>query len=469
MDWFRNTKLANITLFFFYWMTFFPLAYADTRGADVLPVAALSIPAGSRVYYVTPEQAQQLQREWGHQGYVVQRHAPDQLQAVYPRIGSDPTAGLVRVAQSELQSPTTQHAGTAVSAVGTTATELPESPTNQSSDPRTSNATSGSAGQSAPPNTECQPGAARQEGAPQQQDKPAGDRSAAAPADANDNEEAATATTPGNASTPSPCADPTPTEPAPTINQQPAQQSEPEQYPPRTHHPSGDIYIRGDVGAPLPDPPLPNLKLPDLGKNSGDAAIILFVVVGVVVVAVLVVYAIKGLISAINGKDQQYTWTLGLQSDVLAADGDQHGRFFGAKLSTGYIADKALYIGLAGELGQMDIDLDVTQGKTNTRLQLVGNYWMLGAEMRLGNYSQPLDGVSVTNYMFLEFMGGTSEFAATDVIGSAKIGGNFRLFDNFRLGLSIGSRYFGLSKNEGFAGSRDNYWLNYGVDVSYRF
>lgn len=260
-----------------------------------------------------------------------------------------------------------------------------------------------------------------------------------------------------------------PDEPAKTEQPEPRPEPEPIREP-RT---SGSIQIHGSGHLPspdLPEPPAPDLRLPDFSGGNGDAAAILFVVVGVVVVAVLVVYAIKSLVSIASGKKHHQSWELTLQSNVLAADRGEHGRFHGAKLGAGYIADKYLYLGLVGELGYMDIDLEVEKENRPTRLQLAGSYWMMGAAIRLGRFYDTQRGVlSAANYFFMEFMGGTSEYAATDIIGSAKLGGNFKVSDHLRLGFSVGSRYIGLNEDDGFVNSNNNYWSDFGVDIGYRF
>ena len=464
MDCFRSAKFVNITLFFFYWMALFPSAYADglSGRSDVTSQQHLTIPTDSKIYYVTQEQAAHLERELPLKGYAVQRLIPAEQAEVHTEAGSAGRTFVAQTSQPRISLAESLESPPGVSLADSTTAAAPDVTSAPGSEPASESESKSV--QANKPNRECPPEIQKQT------DSTTDDTSTKV--STSTSEKGNTENPAAEAATTPLCSEPTTTETSESENsvstQEADSQPEPVSDAPHTHR-SGSIHIHGEaVNPPLPKPLVPDLKLPDLG-NADEAAIILFVVVGIVVVAVLVVYAIKGLISAISAEDKHYSWSLGLQSDLLATDKGEHGRFFGIKLSTGYIAEKALYIGLAGELGFMDINLDVAQGKSTTRLRLAGNYWMLGAEMRLGNFSQAQDGISNANYMFLEFMGGTSEYAATDVIGSAKLGWNFRLFDSARMGLNVGSRYIGLNEDEGFVNSRDNYWLNYGMELEYRF
>jgi len=205
------------------------------------------------------------------------------------------------------------------------------------------------------------------------------------------------------------------------------------------------------------------------GGGGGDAAAVLFVLVGVFVAAVFVIYTIKYLVDIASGKEYDYWWDLGAQKTYLITHKGEHGEFTSAKLASGYIADKRAYIGLVGELGYMDINLDVSKNDAPVRLNLEGYYWMLGAAARFVLFDSVRDGVSNPSFFFMEFMGGLTEHAATETIGSAKLGLNFGEFDHFRIGLHAGAQYIGLNKKQGFVHNSDNYWFTYGFELGYRF
>ncbi len=212
-------------------------------------------------------------------------------------------------------------------------------------------------------------------------------------------------------------------------------------------------------------PPLPKI---DNGKG-GEIAAVLFVFIGVVVVAVLVVYAVKYILDVLTNGDHDYWWDLTLQQDSLSTSHGEHGDFFAGKLASGYIANSILYIGLVGELGYMDIKLKVERTSGDDILDLAGAYWLLGGALRLGNFAEVREGASGANYFFMEVMGGTSEFSETDIIGSAKLGFNYEPAQRLRLGVHVGARYIGLNEKAGFVNGDNSYWLTYGVDAGWRF
>lgn len=205
------------------------------------------------------------------------------------------------------------------------------------------------------------------------------------------------------------------------------------------------------------------------GGGGGDAAAVLFVLIGVVVVAVFVIYTLKYLVDIANGKEYDYWWDLGAQQTYLITDKSEHGALTSAKLASGYIADHRAYIGLVGELGYMDIDLNVSKQDSPARLNFSGAYWMLGAAARFALFDNVKDGQSNPSVFFMEFMSGLTEDAATDVIGSAKLGFNFGEFDHLRIGIHAGAQYIGLNKEQGFINNSNNYWFTYGLELGYRF
>lgn len=205
------------------------------------------------------------------------------------------------------------------------------------------------------------------------------------------------------------------------------------------------------------------------GGGSGDAAAVLFVLVGIFVVAVFVVYTVKYLVDVASGKHYDYWWDLGAQKSYLVTHKGEYGRFTSVKLASGYIANKRAYMGLVGELGYMDINLDVNKNDGPVRLDLAGNYWMLGAAARFVMFDDGRSGVSNPSFFFMEFMGGLTEHAATKTIGSARLGFNFGEFNHLRLGLNAGAQYIGLNKEQGFVNNRNNYWFTYGFELGYRF
>lgn len=206
------------------------------------------------------------------------------------------------------------------------------------------------------------------------------------------------------------------------------------------------------------------------GGGSGDGAQVLFIVIGMVVIAALIVYAAKYIVDVLNDYEQyDYWWDIATQFTSLDGDAGEHANFSALKIASGFVVNDRVRLGLAGELGNMDMDLILNKRTTPKRLALSGTYWLLGAAVHFNLFTQSIRCPEDAHYMFLEFLGGTSEHTETDVLGAARLGFNFAITKHLRWGIHYGAMYIGLNEDEGFANDGDNYFNTYGFEFGYRF
>jgi hypothetical protein len=203
--------------------------------------------------------------------------------------------------------------------------------------------------------------------------------------------------------------------------------------------------------------------LADVSRGGGDAAAVVFVVIGVFVVAALIVYAPIFLYRAATGPEQRYWWDAGLTSTLLT--GDDSGTLVGVKLQGG-LTEGGVHIGLAGEFGAMDLKLKLRErdAADRTRSNHVGGaYGLVGPAVRftLENPKHPA-------HVFLELLAGTSDRRQLRTISVARAGVSVALYERLSLGLSGGAMYTHLRKSEGLVRQNEFGYLM-GVEAGYRF
>jgi len=200
-------------------------------------------------------------------------------------------------------------------------------------------------------------------------------------------------------------------------------------------------------------------------RGNSDLAKVFFILIGVVVVAVFVVYAGKYVVDMIKGDDYEWWREVTLNSTFMGTDPGQHGGFWGVKLATGFVSSEMLQVALVGEVGVMDVDLIINENTRPAALDFSGLYWMLGATVRLYLADKQVN----PNYLYLEFMGGATDHSATELIGTSRFGASVGMNDYLRLGFSLGVQYIGLEESQGFVNDNDNYWFTYGLELGVRF
>lgn len=203
----------------------------------------------------------------------------------------------------------------------------------------------------------------------------------------------------------------------------------------------------------------------DLGNSdwsSGDGAIVIFVVVGVVVVLSVVVYAGAFIYQALLGSgDIDYWWDVeGYGSILFGKESD--GYMTGARLCSG-LTDSAVRVGLVLEAGH--IDTDVVIPPTVALVNVKGTYGMAGAGVRwnVGGYENN------PSFLGIELLGGTASSENVDLMSAARATVSFGMTEHTRVGFSVGALYMGLASDDGILDDVDNFSTTVGMQAGYRF
>lgn len=233
---------------------------------------------------------------------------------------------------------------------------------------------------------------------------------------------------------------------------EPTPQSPPQPPPQPVAAPHASVGIHGDLPY-------------GSGGGGGDGAKIFFLIIGFVVVAAFIVYAGKYIADIARSENHTLWWEVAFNSTFLSTDAGQYGDFYGAKLATGFVSSDLIQLSLIGEVGKADINLLINETSNPQALNFLANYWMLGGAVRMHLTTKLVN----PSYLYLEFMGGTTDHSATDTISAARLGASFGLNDYIRLGGSFGAQYIGLNEDQGFVNDGDNYWFTIGLELGVRF
>ena len=425
MCFWRNRFWVKMTLFFFTLMLLYQPAYAGEELPDVFVTSFQYIQNNPPVAYVSEAQAQQLARDYQRMGYVVKQGTLAQLDQLMLASNKGSTA--------ELDNKNI-HTGEGENAETSPECEKPGKPVLRDGKPlddSKKNDKQKDNGKISHQNQNCNPGNSSS-GNPQANPQPISQsNSQSDQQQQSSHDDVETQSVPGSASEPIP-------EPMP----EPLPQS----------YPQTSVGVHAD------------LSYGASGSNS-DLAKVFFILAGVVVVGVFVVFAGKYIADLVQGKEHDLWWEFIFNSTFLDTDSGEHGRFYGVKIATGFVSSDLFQVALVGEIGNTDLELVLNEYPNPVELDLSGKYWMLGATARL----HLTDKLVNASYLYLDFMGGSTDHRETDVIGAARLGASFGINDYVRLGASFGAQYIGLDEDQGFVNDGDNYWLTFGVEMGVRF
>ena len=195
------------------------------------------------------------------------------------------------------------------------------------------------------------------------------------------------------------------------------------------------------------------------GSDRNDAAVVMFVLIGAVVVVALVVYSTKYFYDAYSGFSEcPKWWDLTLQSAVFSGDVVSRGALAGLRLSTG-VQEAATRIGLTAEFGRLSMTF---RGATQ---DLSATYWMVGPALRwyeAGDNGEPW-------YLSAELLGGSANDRQVGIVSAARLGLNFPVGASMRMGVSLGALYTALNNVEGALARYDNYYYMLGFELGTRF
>jgi hypothetical protein len=195
------------------------------------------------------------------------------------------------------------------------------------------------------------------------------------------------------------------------------------------------------------------------GSDRNDAAVVMFVLIGAVVVVALVVYSTKYFYDAYAGfAECPKWWDLTLQSAVFSGDAIARGALVGLRLSTG-VQDISTRFGLTAELGRLSMTF------SGPVQDVSASYWMVGPALRWYDTS----GRGEPWYLSAELLGGSANNRQVGTVSAARLGLNFPAGAHMRLGLSLGALYTALSDVDGALAKYDNYYYLLGLELGARF
>ncbi|MBL7076763.1 MAG: hypothetical protein ISS31_04765 [Kiritimatiellae bacterium] len=195
--------------------------------------------------------------------------------------------------------------------------------------------------------------------------------------------------------------------------------------------------------------------------GGGDADIVLYVLIGVVVVAAFVVYTADYIYHLIaHPGEQEYWWNLGLHTSWVTG-GDENGFLVGAKLSTGFEARDA-HAGLTIEAGYADIDIEFDDMTPAVRAD--GGYVMGGPHI---HWQWDTADANPSHFALELLVGGTSS-DYVDLVSVARMEIGVGLGEYGRLGFMLGSIYMDVDFDESIATDPDEFSLIVGGQIGFR-
>ncbi len=201
-------------------------------------------------------------------------------------------------------------------------------------------------------------------------------------------------------------------------------------------------------------------------SGNGEGATVLFVIVGIVVVAVLLIAGTKIIYDTLTNPESNpglfdiaasYTYFQRLAKASKVDSGEtqnvkseeselpENGSFIGGRLTFGLINVKPaapLAVCMGFEAGEVDAYLNLEDSEQES-IRLTGDYFMIGPQIRLY-----FGGFITFNFNF-EVMAGTTEHKEVGVISWAKIGFDMG-GDHFHVGINYGAVNIELKADEGF-------------------
>lgn len=173
--------------------------------------------------------------------------------------------------------------------------------------------------------------------------------------------------------------------------------------------------------------------------SSRDAAIVVFVLAGTVVVAAAVIYPVLFITSALLGPDElpPAWWEGGGRAQVFSG-GSQQGYLAGATLAFG-LADEEADVGVVVEGGYLDADVVTVEGRD---VSLAATYIMAGPTVRWR-----LEDRADAPRFESELLAGTAEHY--DLVSRASFAFTWSLRGPWRAGLRIGAVYLNVDEDEG--------------------
>lgn len=203
-----------------------------------------------------------------------------------------------------------------------------------------------------------------------------------------------------------------------------------------------------------------DLYISDFGSvDSAEAALVVFVLAGAIVVSAALLYSGALLANLILQPDEVEKWAEITPRAQFFSGGYQQGAMTGAALSLG-LADDEAEVGLVIEGGYLDADV-ITVDKTE--VEVAGGYGMGGLAIRW-----PFDSGSDATAVEAELLVGSAN--QYDLISRASLALSWSIHGPWRAGLRVGALYLDVEEGEGPVWEAgEDFNLLGGVETSIRF
>gem|GEM_PF-5294294 len=241
-------------------------------------------------------------------------------------------------------------------------------------------------------------------------------------------------------------------------------------FPRHAENSSSTHGVATNAVAPrVPSPPSPRtssssssggIYVSDFGSvDSGEAAAVVFVLAGVVVVSAAVLYSGALLANFILQPEETEKWAEFTPRAQFFSGGHQQGTMTGAALSLGLAGDEA-NVGLVLEGGYLEADVITVD---STEVEVSGGYGMGGFSIRW-----PFDrGSEATEFEAELLVGSANRY---DLISRASFALTWSIHGPWRAGLRVGALYLDVESREGPAWEAgEDFNLLGGVETSVRF
>lgn len=205
------------------------------------------------------------------------------------------------------------------------------------------------------------------------------------------------------------------------------------------------------------------VELIDTDWASSDAAVVIFVVIGVAVVLTVVVYAGVYLYEIVTGTgNYRHWWQIEPRFESVSG-GASRGQLAGVKLSAGFEREASdMRTGLIVESGYMNLHVQPEDGGSRVRAE--GGYLMAGAGIQwlFGRPQNP-------SSLGFELMAGVADDRDVDIVSVARANLGFGISTHGRLGLSVGALLVGLDPEDGLLENHNQFIPLIGLETGIRF
>lgn len=225
--------------------------------------------------------------------------------------------------------------------------------------------------------------------------------------------------------------------------------------PPRTRydHERPDVVYGGDVYCVE--------AFGSFDVDSREVAVVLFVVVGVVVVAAALVYTGLFVYDALTREGDFDGWLDTGAGAWFFYGGERGGGMYGARIAGGFMGESA-DVGLMLEAGYIHGDVAIRED--NTPVSVSASYGIVGPTIRwvLDDGRNPFT-------FDMEVLAGVTSDDNLGLISRASAGFSWGIGPSWRMGLAVGSLYMKIRETEGPLRTKSDFNMAIGVNAGRAF